>query len=94
MAAHIFRQALKLRALNALPPKPQAPCQIQLSRNAVTNQSGSFLPEPERQSYGLLGVTVTVMVGLMIGANISQSIASFLEENELFVPSDDDDDDD
>jgi len=36
----------------------------------------------------LIGLT-----GLLLGAAISKNIASFLEENELFVPTDDDDDD-
>ena len=39
-------------------------------------------------------VFFTVMTGLSIGAWISQKMAAFLEENELFVPDDDDDDDD
>lgn len=39
-------------------------------------------------------IVLTVVPGLLIGAGISKSIANFLEENELFVPSDDDDDDD
>lgn len=34
------------------------------------------------------------LAGLLIGAMISKNIANFLEENELFVPSDDDDDED
>jgi hypothetical protein len=42
---------------------------------------------------GLLGVGGTVTVGLFTGAWFSKHIASFLEENDLFVPSDDDDDD-
>lgn len=39
----------------------------------------------------LLSITPS---GLLIGATISKNIANFLEENELFVPSDDDDDED
>jgi len=38
-------------------------------------------------------VAATISTGLLLGAGISKNIASFLEENELFVPSDDDDDD-
>ena len=37
-------------------------------------------------------VTVAVTAGVSAGAWMSKNIASFLEENELFVPSDDDDD--
>lgn len=40
-----------------------------------------------------MGVTLATSLGIFTGAEISKNIASFLEENELFVPSDDDDDD-
>ncbi|XP_072949413.1 essential MCU regulator, mitochondrial [Epargyreus clarus] len=63
-------------------------------RNATTTPSGAILPEPEKQPFGLLSVVCAVVPGLLIGAAISKNIANFLEENELFVPSDDDDDDD
>ncbi|ODM93221.1 Protein EMRE, mitochondrial [Orchesella cincta] len=62
-------------------------------RTAVTSDTGAFLPDPERAKMGISGITVTVSIGLMLGAMISKNMASFLEENELFVPSDDDDDD-
>jgi len=42
---------------------------------------------------GLSGVGATIATGLLVGAGISKNIASFLEENELFVPAVDDDDD-
>lgn len=51
------------------------------------------LKRPTAASYGLVGIVCTVVPGLLIGAAISKNIASFLEENELFVPSDEDDDD-
>jgi len=73
-------------------PRPLGPGQV--TRTAVTKPTGAFLEEPERQQYGLMGIAGTVFLGLFIGATISQNMASFLEENELFVPSDDDDDDD
>lgn len=63
-------------------------------RSATTTPTGAILPEPEKQPLGLLGIVFTVVPGLLIGAAISKNIANFLEENELFVPSDDDDDDD
>ncbi|CAG9786858.1 unnamed protein product [Diatraea saccharalis] len=63
-------------------------------RNATTTPTGAILPEPEKQPFGLLSVICAVVPGLLIGAAISKNIANFLEENELFVPSDDDDDDD
>lgn len=63
-------------------------------RNARTTKSGGILPEPQKTPFGLLGVVCAVVPGLLIGATISKNIANFLEENDLFVPSDDDDDDD
>lgn len=63
-------------------------------RPATTTPTGAILPEPEKQPFGLLGLVMSVVPGLLIGAAISKNIANFLEENELFVPSDDDDDDD
>ncbi|KAG6444505.1 essential MCU regulator, mitochondrial [Manduca sexta] len=65
-----------------------------LKRTATTTPTGAILPEPEKQPFGLLSIVFTVVPGLLIGAAISKNIANFLEENELFVPSDDDDDDD
>ena len=44
-------------------------------------------------STGYMGITMTTSLGIFTGAEMSKNIASFLEENELFVPSDDDDDD-
>ncbi|CAH4028366.1 essential MCU regulator, mitochondrial [Pieris brassicae] len=63
-------------------------------RTATTTPSGAILPEPEKTPFGILSVVGAVIPGLLIGAAISKNIANFLEENELFVPSDDDDDDD
>ena len=42
---------------------------------------------------GYFAATVAVCAGITAGAQISKNIAILLEENELFVPSDDDDDD-
>ncbi|CAB3227144.1 unnamed protein product [Arctia plantaginis] len=65
-----------------------------LRRPATTTPTGAILPEPEKKPFGLLSIVMAVIPGLLIGAAISKNIANFLEENELFVPSDDDDDDD
>lgn len=63
-------------------------------RTATTSPTGALLPEPQKIPFGLVGIIFTVVPGLLIGATISKYMANFLEENELFVPSDDDDDDD
>jgi essential MCU regulator, mitochondrial len=91
MASRLVRTLANARLLTA-PARPQGAQTT--SRTAVTRPTGAFLEDPERQQYGLFGIAVTVFLGLFIGATISQNMASFLEENELFVPSDDDDDDD
>lgn len=67
---------------------------IKNCRSATTTPSGAILPEPRKTPFGLIGIVFAVVPGLLIGANISKKIANFLEENDLFVPSDDDDDDD
>ncbi|RXG59319.1 Essential MCU regulator, mitochondrial [Armadillidium vulgare] len=43
--------------------------------------------------FSYIGAGVAITLGITVGALISKNIASFLEENDLFVPSDDDDDD-
>ncbi|XP_028173370.1 essential MCU regulator, mitochondrial [Ostrinia nubilalis] len=70
------------------------PEQVFQRRTATTTPTGAILPEPEKKPFGLLSIVAAVVPGLLIGAAISKNIANFLEENELFVPSDDDDDDD
>jgi len=62
-------------------------------RLATTTTSGAYFQEPAKVPMGISGVAATITTGLLLGAGISKNIASFLEENELFVPSDDDDDD-
>lgn len=47
---------------------------------------------PVNNPFGIIGVFLTVIPGILIGAIISKNIASFLEENDLFVPEDEDDD--
>lgn len=61
---------------------------------ATASPTGAVLPEPKKTPFGLVGLVCAVVPGLLIGATISKNMANFLEENDLFVPSDDDDDDD
>ncbi|XP_052860537.1 essential MCU regulator, mitochondrial [Anopheles cruzii] len=63
-------------------------------RRKYTYRSGALKPMPDITPFGLFGILCTVVPGLLIGATISKNMANFLEENDLFVPSDDDDDDD
>lgn len=57
-------------------------------------RTGAFKPAPSGNAFGIIGILCSVVPGLFIGAAISKSVANFLEENDLFVPSDDDDDED
>lgn len=63
-------------------------------RSRTTTASGAILPEPKRTRFGFFFVICCVSTGLVIGTTLSKMVANFLEEKELFVPSDDDDDDD
>lgn len=56
-------------------------------------RSGALKPKPEESRIAPLLVICAVVPGLFIGAQISKSVANFLEENDLFVPDDDDEDD-
>jgi len=67
---------------------------VMLKRFKTHYRSGAIKPMPEQLPHGILKAMAAVIPGLLIGAAISKSIANFLEENDLFVPSDDDDDDD
>lgn len=63
------------------------------TRNIVTTETGAVLEAPQEKGFlGLAGVVVAVSTGITVGSFISKDVASFLEENDLFVPSDDDDD--
>jgi hypothetical protein len=88
MAMSVWSGARNVRILsNALRNMKNCRC-------ATTTPTGAILPEPHKSPFGLIGIVFAVIPGLLIGANISKKIANFLEENDLFVPSDDDDDDD
>lgn len=74
--------------------RPHIQWQNSMKKLSTTSATGAILPRPERTSFGMVRVCLAVVPGLLIGATISKYMANFLEENELFVPSDDDDDDD
>ncbi|XP_022228932.2 essential MCU regulator, mitochondrial [Drosophila obscura] len=67
---------------------------IQRRHMSIYYRSGALKPKPEEMPFGLFAIFCAVIPGLLIGATISQNVANFLEENDLFVPSDDDDDED
>ncbi|KAH8299652.1 hypothetical protein KR044_004287 [Drosophila immigrans] len=57
-------------------------------------RSGALKPKPLEMPFGWFAIICAVIPGLFVGATISKNVANFLEENDLFVPSDDDDDED
>ena len=64
-----------------------------VTRTLTTRETGAVLGAPQKKGLlGFVGVAVTVSAGITVGSMISKDVASFLEENDLFVPSDDDDD--
>lgn len=71
-----------------------ATTRLQQIRQKTHYRTGAFKPMPPISSFGIIGIVCSVVPGLFIGAAISKSVANFLEENDLFVPSDDDDDED
>lgn len=71
-----------------------ATTRLQQIRHKTYYRTGAFKPMPPISSFGIIGIVCSVVPGLFIGAAISKSVANFLEENDLFVPSDDDDDED
>lgn len=91
MISKIVSNVPKLLKMPTTALTPKSNNQI---RTAVKAKTGAILSEPHVTPMGLVKIFVTVITGLLIGAAISKNIANFLEENDLFVPSDDDDDDD
>lgn len=63
-------------------------------RRKTHYRTGAIKPMPKVLPFGVVAVFGSIIPGLFIGAAVSKSVANFLEENELFVPSDDDDDED
>ncbi|XP_022665272.1 essential MCU regulator, mitochondrial-like [Varroa jacobsoni] len=58
----------------------------------VATRTGAYRPAPDLMSFPLTKVFLVVIPGVTIGASISKYGAAFLEEHDIFVPSDDDDD--
>lgn len=86
MAAPGLRKLLSLSAANLVRNGNSI-------RNVVTSETGAVLEVPQKKGLlGFAGVAIAVTTGVTVGSLISKDLASFLEENDLFVPSDDDDD--
>ena len=59
--------------------------------NTVYSPSGGILPKPETMKLKMLKVMSVVVPFVYGGATMSKNGATFLEENDIFVPDDDDD---
>ena len=65
---------------------------LQISRrNAVTSAKGEILSNPSKVSFGQAKIVFTAAAGILIGPTLAKNGASWLEENEIFIPDDDDD---
>lgn len=92
LIVRVLRRDVLKKSIILVPKSSQK--MIVHQRFVTHTPSGGICPQPEKTPFGLLGIVCAVIPGLLIGAIISKYMANFLEENELFVPSDDDDDDD
>lgn len=63
------------------------------TRNLLTTSTGAILPEPKKQSFPFLRLLLVLTPAVYVGASIAKNGATILEENEIFVPSDDDEED-
>src|SRR5262249_3851513 len=63
------------------------------SPSTTVSLPGLIPPQPQRLSFALTKVGVVLSSGTILGAWVAKTGAAFLEDHELFVPSDEDDDD-
>lgn len=89
----LVQKCIALQRLAATIVGPNS-IRLQQIRYKTHYRTGAFKPMPAVSSFGIFGIVCSVVPGVFIGAAISKSVANFLEENDLFVPSDDDDDED
>jgi len=66
---------------------------IVVSRNLLTSPSGAIFPEPNKVPFPFFKVILVLTPGIYVGAAIAKHGATILEENEIFVPTDDDEED-
>lgn len=94
-AAVVIAPALRAAAATLLLRRTGSASNQQLCVRRKTHyRTGAIKPMPKVLPFGVVAVFASIIPGLFIGAAVSKSVANFLEENDLFVPSDDDEDDD
>lgn len=91
---NVFVEVSSSSTIIVNPSRRQLPPNLIIKRLKAFYKSGAIRPMPRILPFGFFGLICSVIPGLFIGAAISKSVANFLEENDLFVPSDDDDDED
>lgn len=94
MMSSLLQKYIALQRLAAAGAAGANSMRLQQIRHKTHYRTGAFKPMPMVSNFGIIGIVCSVVPGLFIGAAISKSVANFLEENDLFVPSDDDDDED
>lgn len=95
-SAQLLRAASTLLVRRSATGATPSPHQLMLAavRRKTHYSSGAIKPQPRVLPFGMIAVFASILPGLFVGAAVSKTVANFLEENELFVPSDDDDDED
>jgi len=64
----------------------------QLTRRYAHAQHVGVDPKPFAMNRGLIKISLTAIGSMYVGGKIAQKAATFLEENEIFVHSEDEDD--
>jgi len=59
----------------------------------IQHISGRIEAEPHVVKSGLIKLSIATIASIYVGGKIAQKAATFLEENEIFVHSEEDDDD-
>jgi hypothetical protein len=85
--SNVLRSSYKIATRSNAPAIFKTPV-----RSLVCTETGAILDKPARHRFGLLKVLVVTVPFLYLGATGGKEVSAFLEENDIFVPSDDDDD--
>jgi len=88
----LFRLAFRRSSIVKSSPA-QSGSNVTVIRRLLTAPSGAILPEPKKVPLSFLKVFLVLGPGIYVGASIAKNGATILEENEIFVPSDDDEED-
>uniref|UniRef100_A0A914HAY7 Essential MCU regulator, mitochondrial n=1 Tax=Globodera rostochiensis TaxID=31243 RepID=A0A914HAY7_GLORO len=83
---------MALGPFSSHPSPSSSPQSIRPRSNGSGSEfKGLFPTKPYRRKFGLIKVLMVAFISLMAGAKVAEKGASFLEESEIFVHSDDED---